>query len=142
MHRAWVLAIAGLAGLIAAVAVSNVIHRRWNANAEMILMDKWSDGSRSYSMEYHSGPDQLDKSEVSVDIADKTGWAVTGCTVTADLTMPAMSMPGNVVVLREQDPGSYAGNVRYTMAGDWNVKVRIVKSGKVISTRNLSVSVH
>lgn len=50
--------------------------------------------------------------------------------VTMDLTMPDMTMPKNIVNLKESLPGIYTGQAIFTMAGNWRLMTSVNYNNK------------
>jgi hypothetical protein len=50
--------------------------------------------------------------------------------VTMDLTMPSMTMPKNIVKMKESLAGIYNAQVIFTMSGDWRIYVKSEFDGK------------
>jgi hypothetical protein len=68
-------------------------------------------------------------------VYDATAQPVDSAVVEASLVMATMDMGENQVKLIETEPGMYSGKATFTMAGDWNVDVRVSKGGNVMSQR-------
>ena len=92
---------------------------------------------------------KLDKSSpamgnnpMTIAIADQTGKAVTDAKVTVDYSMPAMpGMPAMNYSTDASPKGTeYAATVNFSMAGAWNIAVKITRADKT-STVNLNVDV-
>lgn len=51
-------------------------------------------------------------------------------TVIMDLTMPDMTMPKNIITLKESLPGLYSGEAIFTMAGNWRLMTSVNYNNK------------
>ena len=51
-------------------------------------------------------------------------------TVVMDLTMPDMTMPKNIINLKESLPGIYTGEAIFTMAGNWRLMTSVNYNNK------------
>jgi hypothetical protein len=69
-----------------------------------------------------------ERNEATVTLT-RDGSPVEGALVTLRLSMVQMTMPEDVVTLRPQGRGRYAGPVRFTMSGDWLARVVAHRSG-------------
>ena len=74
----------------------------------------------------------------------KDGKPVTDATVTAVFTMPAMpsmNMPEmkNTTTLDPQGGGRYAGVGQMSMAGTWNVLIKVARGSDELGTHSLSI---
>ena len=123
------------------VAVGAVVNKKWTAVGTVILRDKTVDGGEC-DLTYNSNPRQLDHAEITVDVKEKSGAPLTGCLVTAEPSMPSMAMPRTVVGLTEVRPGTYTGQLRYTMAGAWIVHVRMTRAGVTIWDQLINATAH
>jgi nitrogen fixation protein FixH len=85
---------------------------------------------------------QLDRESVTVSVYDAQKRPLSGAIVSLDLSMPSMSMPKNSITLPKIEDGLYRGDVRFTMAGQWNVRVAVTIDGKVITDHLVPVTVH
>lgn len=72
---------------------------------------------------------QLDPVLFTVRLRDHTNRPVSDAAVTVDLTMPAMAMGENRVLLTPHGQGAYIGTGRFTMAGEWLATVTAVRGG-------------
>src|SRR5450755_24629 len=69
-----------------------------------------------------------ERNEATITLT-RDGSPVDGALVTLRLSMVQMTMPEDVVTLRPQGHGRYAGPVRFTMSGDWLARVVAHRSG-------------
>jgi hypothetical protein len=69
-----------------------------------------------------------ERNEATITLS-RDGSPVEGALVTLRLSMVQMTMPEDVVTLRPQGRGRYAGPVRFTMSGDWLARVVAHRSG-------------
>lgn len=67
--------------------------------------------------------------ELSLDL--KAGKdSIEKATVTMDLTMPDMTMPKNIINLKESLPGIYSGQAIFTMSGNWRLMTSVNYNNK------------
>ncbi len=71
-------------------------------------------------------PPALDPVTLTAHVAGRHSVPLSGARVTADLSMPGMTMPANTVTLTPTAPGVYVGTARFTMPGAWRVTVSAV----------------
>jgi len=104
--------------------------------------NKWSSQGYSCSFVMLDPIKQLDPESITVTVYDSKNHAVSGAIVSLDLLMPSMSMPKNSTMLPQIEDGLYRGDVRFTMAGQWNVRVAVTVDGKVVTDHIVPVTVH
>jgi hypothetical protein len=75
-------------------------------------------------------PSMAQASDFLVTLSDEQGRALTGATVSVDLTMPGMYMPPNAVTLVPAGTGMYQGSGRFSMRGPWRMEVIITIDGQ------------
>ena len=85
-------------------------------------------------------PRQLDPAQFQVQLTDSRNKPVSGAAVTAGLVMPAMDMGRNAALLHEAPPGTYTGEGRFTMPGNWEAAVSADK-GASHQSRTFPVAV-
>jgi hypothetical protein len=74
-------------------------------------------------------PAPLQEALLELTLRGPDGRPLTGATVSMDLVMPAMVMPPNQPVVTEGGNGVYSAKALVTMAGEWEVRVRVESSG-------------
>jgi hypothetical protein len=74
-------------------------------------------------------PRALDPVVFTVHVTGKDDRPITKVQVTADLSMPGMEMPPNTVFLTPSAPGTYTGQSRFSMPGQWAVTVTALNKG-------------
>ncbi len=116
--RAWIIIGVGL--LLAAMAVSSAV-----------AMTKTA-GDHTVDLTIDKNPPVTGKNNVDVAVKDKTGAAVTDAKVVVEYSMPAMSgMPAmNYKANAELKGQSYKAVIEPSMAGSWNVAVKVSRAGK------------
>jgi nitrogen fixation protein FixH len=82
-------------------------------------------------------PPVTGKNSVEVRVKDKTGKAVTDAKVTVEYSMPAMSgMPAmNYKSDAELKGETYRAVISPSMAGSWNVAIKVARGGKTDTAR-------
>jgi hypothetical protein len=94
-------------------------------------------GDYTVDVRMDKNPPVTGKNNVTIEIKDKTGKTVKDAKVTADYGMPAM--PGMPAMNYKADTilrGSvYHAVLNLSMAGPWNVAVKIVRAGQSVGTR-------
>ena len=94
-------------------------------------------GDLSLVVTMDKNPAVTGENGISVVVKDSAGKEVTDAGVKIEYTMPAMpGMPpmnyGAVLALKGN---VYQGKLNFSMAGPWNIVVKIVRSGKTVSTK-------
>jgi hypothetical protein len=90
-----------------------------------------------------NNPPIVGDNNISIEIKDKTGNYVTDATVKVDYSMPAMpGMPAmNYKEYAKVSGNTYKAKMNLSMAGSWNVAVKIKKDGKT-NTVKFNVDAH
>lgn len=94
-------------------------------------------GDLSVVVEMERKPAVMGENGIVVTVRDAAGKEVTDAGVKVEYSMPAMpGMPpmnyGSVLALQKN---SYQGKLNFSMAGPWNIVVKIVRGGKTSSTK-------
>lgn len=94
-------------------------------------------GDLNIVVEMERKPAVMGENGIVVTVRDAAGKEVTDAGVKVEYSMPAMpGMPpmnyGSVLALQKN---SYQGKLNFSMAGPWNIVVKIVRSGKTSSTK-------
>ena len=94
-------------------------------------------GELSVVVEMERKPAIMGENGIVVTVRDVAGKEVTDAGVKVEYSMPAMpGMPpmnyGSVLALQKN---SYQGKLNFSMAGPWNIVVKIVRGGKTSSTK-------
>ena len=85
---------------------------------------------------------QLDEVSIGIAIEDSRNYPVENRSVVVNLTMPDMSMPLNSVQLRDMGRGIHGGKLRFTMAGKWQIALRVIsRDGKIAQLKMPLVTV-
>lgn len=77
-----------------------------------------------------AAPRALDPTVFTVHVTGKDHRPVVNAHMTADLTMPGMQMPPSRVFLTPAAPGTYTGQGRFSMPGQWAVTVSGADKGR------------
>ena len=75
-------------------------------------------------------PSVTKSSDFEVILTDTAGKAVSGATISLDLTMPGMYMPPNQLQMQSSGEGKYHAAGRFTMRGPWRIEVIISMGGQ------------
>ena len=94
-------------------------------------------GDLSVVVKMDKKPAVMGENGIVVAVKDSAGKEVTDAGVKVEYSMPAMpGMPpmnyGSVLALSKN---TYQGKLNFSMTGPWNVVVKIVRSGKTVSTK-------
>ena len=94
-------------------------------------------GDLSVVVKMDKNPAVMGENGISVTVKDSAGKEVTDAGVKVEYSMPAMpGMPpmnyGSVLALTKN---TYQGKLNFSMAGPWNIVVKIVRGGKTVSTK-------
>ncbi|HIJ90481.1 MAG: FixH family protein [Desulfobulbaceae bacterium] len=94
-------------------------------------------GDLSVVVKMDRNPAVIGENGVSVMVKDSAGKEVTDAGVKIEYSMPAMpGMPamnyGSILALSKN---TYQGKLNFSMSGPWNIVVKIVRSGKAVSTK-------
>ena len=94
-------------------------------------------GDLSIMVKIDKNPPVAGKNNVEITITDGAGKAVTDAKVVLAYSMPPMAgmAPMNYKTDAELKGNVYKAKVDYSMAGSWNNEIRIIRSGKTVSTR-------
>jgi len=100
-------------------------------------------GAYDVTVTIDKNPPVVGDNNVTVVIKDASGKSVTDAKVLVDYSMPAMSgMPAmNYKTNAELNGSGYKATMNLSMAGSWNIAVKISKGGKT-STVKFSVDAH
>jgi len=74
-------------------------------------------------------PTPMQETTLRLALRDAAGRPVEGRKVCFDLTMPAMAMPPNRPVAREEGRGVYRAAALFTMAGEWEIRATVSSAG-------------
>ena len=88
-------------------------------------------------------PPKTGDNAFEVMVKDPAGKPVTDAEVSATFFMPKMgAMPEmkNIIVLKHQKEGTYAGTGQVMMAGKWDVTVSVKRAGKEIGSKKFPVT--
>ena len=85
-------------------------------------------------------PRAMHTASFTITLTDSHGHPVQGAGVTCDMTMPAMMMPENRPQAAEREPGVYAADVLFTMAGEWEAAVQITLPDRSSETFTFAMS--
>ncbi len=113
----------GVVGLVVVLAAGV-------AFASNTITKKTGDYTVDFSMD--KNPPVMGKNNVEIGLKDKAGAPVTDAKVVVEYSMPAMSgMPAmNYKSTAEPKGDRYVAVIEPSMAGAWNVAVKIAKAGK------------
>jgi len=94
-------------------------------------------GDLNVSVRMDKNPAVMGDNGIFVTIKDSAGKQVTDADVKVDYSMPAMpGMPPmnykTSLVLKKE---TYEGSLDFSMAGPWNIAVKIARGGKTVSTK-------
>ncbi|MDP2757342.1 MAG: FixH family protein [Desulfurivibrionaceae bacterium] len=94
-------------------------------------------GDLSVVVKMDKNPAVTGENGVSVTVKDSSGKEVTDAGVKMEYSMPAMQgMPpmnyGSVLAVQKN---TYQGKLNFSMAGPWNIVVKILRAGKTVSTK-------
>jgi hypothetical protein len=78
-------------------------------------------------------PSMSKPSDFEIKLTDLNGQAISGATVSLDLTMPGMYMPPNKFDLAASGEGKYTASGHFTMRGPWRMEATITLNGKTQS---------
>lgn len=100
-------------------------------------------GSYDVKVTIDKNPPVVGDNNVAVSIREASGTAVTDAKVVVDYSMPAMpGMPAmNYKANAELKGSEYKAKMVLSMAGGWNVAVKITRGGKT-TTMKFSVDAH
>ncbi len=94
-------------------------------------------GDLSVVVKMDKNPAVMGENGAIVTVKDPAGKEVTDAEVKMDYSMPAMpGMPAmNYSAALALNGNTYQGKLNYSMAGPWNIVVKIVRGGKTSSTK-------
>lgn len=102
--------------------------------------------SQDLAIEFRSEPDPPEAGDntLEVTVRQADGSPVTGATVTAVFSMPAMpsmNMPAmrSTATLAHEASGRYRGTGQLSMGGTWNVTVTVSRGPEELGRKNFSV---
>ena len=72
---------------------------------------------------------------LTITVTDAEGKPVTGATLSASVAMTSMDMGTTHPAVTEKGAGQYASTVNFSMAGPWQVKVKVTVSGQKPQTK-------
>lgn len=94
-------------------------------------------GDLSVAVKMERNPPVMGENGIVVALTDNAGKEVTDAGVKVEYSMPAMpGMPpmnyGTVLAAQKK---AYQGKLNFSMAGPWNIVVKIMRGGKSVSTK-------
>jgi len=93
-------------------------------------------GDYDVEVKIDKNPPVVGDNNITVEIKDASGKYVTDAKVTVDYSMPAM--PGMPAMNEKADTAlkgnEYRAKMVLSMAGSWNISIRITRAGKTSST--------
>ena len=94
-------------------------------------------GPYTVEMSLDKNPPVVGKNTMDIGLKDASGKAVTDAKLTVEYSMPAMpGMPAmNYKTEAESKREAYRAIISPSMAGSWNVAIRIVRAGKAETAR-------
>ncbi len=94
-------------------------------------------GDLTIMVKMDKNPAVMGENGATVTVKDPAGKEVTDAEVKMDYSMPAMpGMPAmNYSEVLTLKGSTYQGKLNYSMAGPWNIVVKIVRGGKKSSTK-------
>lgn len=94
-------------------------------------------GDLSVVVKLDKNPAVMGENGVSVAVKDATGKEVTDAGVKVEYSMPAMPgmPPMNYGAILAANKNAYQGKLNFSMAGSWNIVVKIMRGGKTVSTK-------
>ncbi|HEX9714706.1 MAG TPA: FixH family protein [Desulfurivibrionaceae bacterium] len=94
-------------------------------------------GDLSVVVKMDKSPAVMGENGIVVAVKDSAGKEVTDAGVKVEYSMPAMPgmPPMNYGAVLALSKNTYQGKLNFSMAGPWNVVVKIVRSGKTVSTK-------
>lgn len=99
-------------------------------------------GDYTVEVTIDKNPPVMGKNNMNVAVKDKSGSAVTDAKVVVEYSMPAMSGMPAMNYKSNADPkgDSYKAVIEPSMAGSWNVAVKVTRGGKT-DTAKLTIDV-
>ena len=94
-------------------------------------------GDLNVVVKMDKSPAVMGENGIIVAVKDSAGKEVTDAGVKVEYSMPAMPgmRPMNYGAVLALSKNTYQGKLNFSMAGPWNVVVKIVRSGKTVSTK-------
>jgi len=94
-------------------------------------------GDMALVIKLAKNPPIMGDNQISVAVKDAAGKEVTDAGVKVEYSMPAMPgmPPMNYGVVLAQDKNLYKGKLNFSMAGPWNVVVKVMRAGKSSSAK-------
>jgi len=94
-------------------------------------------GDLSVVVKMDKNPAVMGENGIVVTVKDAAGKEVTDAGVKVEYTMPAMPgmPPMNYGVVLALNKNVYQGKLNFSMAGPWNIAVKIMRGGKTVSTK-------
>lgn len=94
-------------------------------------------GDLSVVVKMDKSPAVMGENGIVVAVKDSAGKEVTDAGVKVEYSMPAMPgmPPMNYGAVLALSKNTYQGKLNFSMTGPWNVVVKIVRSGKTVSTK-------
>jgi hypothetical protein len=94
-------------------------------------------GDYTVDVAMERNPPVMGKNTVEIGVKDKMGKGVTDARVTVEYSMPGM--PGMPAMSYKSDAelkgGTYRAVISPSMAGSWNVAIKVTRSGKTDTAR-------
>jgi len=78
-------------------------------------------------------PSGTQSSDFDVTLNDANGKAISDASISLDLTMPAMWMPPNQLIMQPVADGKYRATGHFTMRGLWRIEVIITRGSQTQS---------
>ncbi len=106
------------------------------AEAKDYIINKKA-GDLDVTIRIDRNPPIVGNNNLEIGLKDSSGREVTDARVSVDYGMPAMpGMPAmNYRTDTKLQGGKYGAAVKFSMAGSWNVTVKINRQGKLASTK-------
>lgn len=94
-------------------------------------------GDLSVTVKMDRNPAVMGENGIIVTVKDSAGKEVTDAGVKVEYSMPAMPgmPPMNYGAVLAATKNTYQGKVNFSMAGPWNVVVKIMRGSKTVSTK-------
>lgn len=94
-------------------------------------------GDLNVVVKMDKNPAVMGENGISVTVKDAAGKEVTDAGVKVEYSMPAMPgmPPMNYSTALALQKSTYQGKLNFSMAGPWNVAVKILRGGKTVSTK-------
>lgn len=94
-------------------------------------------GDLSVVVKMDKNPAIMGENGIVVAVKDSAGKEVTDAGVKVEYSMPAMPgmPPMNYGAVLAANKNAYQGKLNFSMAGPWNIVVKIMRGGKTVSTK-------